>query len=401
MERNGDTDCNDRCAYDNRLKEIQNTPAMRNLGFLLQKEFRQIFRDKTILAMMLALPVIQLLVLPWAMNLDIKNINLSIVDHDHSTFSQQLTTKIGSSGYFRIVSADRSYKDALNNIENGSADLIMELPVGFERNLVREGSQTIGISVDAINGTKASIGGAYLGAVINDFNANLQINQVGIPDSVRQPGGFIDIASGNWYNPLEEYKYFFVPGVLVLLLTMIGGFMTALNIVREKEVGTIEQINVTPIKKWEFILGKLIPFWIIGMIVFSIGLTVIRIVYGISSAGSIPLLYAVAGIYLTALLGFGLLISTFCDNQVQAMFVAFFFILIFILMSGLFTAVQSMPYWARIISAFTPVSHFIKIVRMIMLKGSGLSDILKELGYILTFGLVLNVWAIWNYRKTS
>ena len=374
---------------------------MRNLGFLLQKEFRQIFRDKTILAMMLALPIVQLMVMPWAMNLNIKNINLSIVDHDHSTYSQQLITKIGSSGYFRIVSADESYRAALEHIENGSSDLIMELPVGFERNLVREGKQTIGISVDAINGSKASIGGAYLGSVISDFNTNLAINQISVPDANAKPAGLMEITSSNWYNPLAEYKYFFVPGVLVLLLTMIGGFMTSLNIVREKEVGTIEQINVTPIKKWEFILGKLIPFWIIGMIVFSIGLLVIWGVYGIVSVGSIPLLYAVAGTYMVALLGFGLLVSTYCENQVQAMFVAFFFILIFILMSGLFTSVQSMPAWARDISAFTPVSHFIKIVRMIMLKGSGLSDIWRELEYILAFGLVLNVWAIWNYRKTT
>jgi ABC-2 type transport system permease protein len=374
---------------------------VKNLIFLLQKEFRQIFRDKTILAMMLAVPTIQLIIMPWAMNLNIKNINLSVVDNDHSSYSRQLITKVGSSGYFRITSADRSYKEALEHIKDGSSDLVMELPDGFERNLIREYQQTIGISVDAINGSKASIGGAYLGFVISDFNKNLEINQINVSDSLTKPVGFMDITYSNWYNPHAEYKFFFVPAVLVLLLTMIGGFMTALNIVREKEVGTIEQINVTPIKKWEFILGKLIPFWIIGMIVFTLGLAVIWVVYGIVSVGSIPLLYAVAGIYMVALLGFGLLVSTYCQNQVQAMFIAFFFILIFILMSGLFTSIQSMPNWAQEIAFFTPVTHFIKIVRMIMLKGSGLSDILKELGYIFAFAIVLNSWAIWNYRKTS
>ncbi len=374
---------------------------MKKLGFLLQKEFRQIFRDKIILAMMIGVPVIQLIIIPWAMNLNIKNINLSIIDKDHSTYSQQLITKIGSSGYFRIVSSNRSYSEALEQIENGSSDLIMELPDGFERNLVREGKQTIGISIDAINGSKASIGGAYLASVIADFNTGLEINQIRLPDSLPRTGGMLNITFSNWFNPHAEYKYYFVPGVLVLLLTLIGGFMTALNIVREKEVGTIEQINVTPIKKWEFILGKLIPFWIIGMVVFTIGLIVIRVVYGIASVGSIPLLYSVAATYMIALLGFGLLVSTFCESQVQAMFIAFFFILIFILMSGLFTSVQSMPVWAQYISACTPVSHFIKIVRMIMLKGSGFSDIERELGYILAFGLVLNSWAIWNYKKTS
>lgn len=374
---------------------------MKKLGFLLQKEFRQIFRDKTILAMMVGIPIIQLLILPWAMDLNVKNINLSIVDNDHSTFSQRLITKIASSGYFRLVSADASYPQALEHIENGSADLIMELPSGFERNLIREGKQTISISVDAINGTKAALGGAYLVSVIADFNKSLQINQISPADSTFVPQGFMDIVFSNWYNPHAEYRYFFVPGVLVLLLTMIGGFMTSLNIVREKEVGTIEQINVTPIKKWEFIMGKLIPFWIIGMVVFTIGLTVIRVVYGIQPVGSIPLLYVIAGVYMIALLGFGLLISTYCESQVQAMFIAFFFILIFILMSGLFTSVQSMPGWAQVISSFTPVAHFIKIVRMVILKGSGVSDILKELGYISAFAVGLNVWAIWNYRKTS
>jgi ABC-2 type transport system permease protein len=374
---------------------------MKKLGFLLQKEFRQIFRDKTILAMMIGVPIIQLMILPWAMDLNVRNINLSVVDNDHSTYSQQLITKIASSGYFRIVSADASYKQALEHIENGSSDLIMELPNGFEHNLIREGKQDIGVSVDAINGTKASIGGAYLGSVIADFDVNLQVNQISVPDSVSKPHGFMDITFSNWYNPHAEYKYFFVPGVLVLLLTMIGGFMTSLNIVREKEVGTIEQINVTPIKKWEFIMGKLIPFWIIGMVVFTIGLTVLWGVYGIKAVGSISLLYLVAGVYMIALLGFGLLISTYCENQVQAMFIAFFFILIFILMSGLFTSVQSMPDWAQMISNFTPVAHFIKLVRMVILKGSGMPDILKELGYISAFAVGLNVWAIWNYRKTT
>jgi len=373
---------------------------MKKLRFLLQKEFRQIFRDKTILAMMLAVPTIQLIIIPQAMNFDIKNINISIVDNDHSTYSQKLITKIGSSGYFRIVSSDNSYQRALRHIENGSADLVMELPHGFERNLIREGSQKIGISVDAINGSKASIGGAYLNSVITDFSAGLEVNQINL-SAKPGPAGFMDITYSNWFNTLAEYKFYIVPGVLVLLLTLIGGFMSALNIVREKEVGTIEQINVTPIKKWEFILGKLIPFWIIGMIVFSVGLLVCWIVYGITSVGSIALLYSIAGVYLIALLGFGLLISTYSDSQVQAMFIAFFFILIFILMSGLFTSVESMPAWARIISNATPVTHFIKIVRMIMLKGSGFSDVKSELAYILVFALVLNGWAIWNYRKTA
>lgn len=372
------------------------------LKSILKKEFRQIFRDKTILAMMFALPIVQLIVLPLAMNFDIKNINLAIVDHDHSDYSQKLITKVGASGYFKITGAAPSYRSALTYIEKEEADVIMEIPAGFERNLVREGKQTISLSADAINATKSSIGSAYLSSVIGDFAEGLDINVKNAADAgTAGTAGMIDITYSNWFNPLAEYKYYIVPGILVLLLTMIGGFMAALNIVREKEMGTIEQINVSPIKKWEFILGKLIPFWVIGMIVFTLGLIVCRVVYGITPVGSIALLYCFAGIYLVALLGFGLLISTFSDNQVQAMFVAFFFMMIFTLMSGLFTSVDSMPVWARTISNFIPVTHFVKVVRMIVLKGSGFGDIQTELLYIFLFAIVLNGWAIWNYKKTS
>jgi ABC-2 type transport system permease protein len=373
---------------------------MKVLIFILQKEFRQIFRDKTILAMMFAMPTIQLIILPLAMNYDVDHVNLVIVDHDHSTYSQRLISTVGASGYFRLIAADPSYQEALLRIEKEDADLIMEIPPGFERNLVREGIQKIGLSVDAINGTKAAIGGNYLRSVIADFSAGLDLN---IQQSLQAgtPPGTIDITFSNWFNARSESKYYLVPGILVLLLTMIGGFMAALNIVREKETGTIEQINVTPIRKWEFILGKLIPFWVIGMVVFTVGLLVCRFVYGIIPEGSLALLYLFAGTYLTALLGFGLLISTFSDNQIQAMFVAFFFMTIFMLMGGLFTAVESMPAWARNISYLTPVTHFIRVVRMIILKGSSFTDVSMEYLYIVGFALVLNGWAIFNYRKTT
>lgn len=368
------------------------------LGFLLQKEFRQIRRDATILRIMFALPIIQLIIFPLAMDFDVKSVNISIVDQDHSTYSQKLISKIASSGYFKIVGAETSFKKSLTYIENGQADLVMEIPAGFERNLVREGVQKIGISVDAINGTKAGIGGQYLNSIIADFNANIDVN---VKSGVTPQQGVIDITFTNWFNPRAEYKYNIVPAILVLLLTMIGGFVTALNIVKEKEVGTIEQINVTPIKKWEFILGKLIPFWIIGMIVFTLGLTISWLVYGIVPVGSFLTLYAFAAVYLVALLGFGLLISTYSDNQVQAMFVAFFFIMIFILMSGFFTSTDGMPGWAKVISNMTPVAHFVKTDRMIILKGSSFSDVKQEFLYLVGFAGVLNGWAIWNYRKTN
>ena len=374
---------------------------MKVLSFILQKEFRQIFRDKTILAMMFAVPIVQLVILPFAANFEVKNVNVVFVDYDRSTYSQKLINKIASSGYFRIVGNTISYNDALKMIEKSEADIMLELPHGFERNLAREGSQQINMSVDAINGTKSSIGSGYLTAVIADFNRSLDINIKTASSSVIGQSSVIDITHTDWFNPRKEYKYYMVPGILVLLLTLIGGFITALNIVREKEIGTIEQINVTPIKKWEFILGKLIPFWIVGMIVFTVGLIAMYIVYDIFPKGSIAVLYLFAAVYLVALLGFGLLISTFSNSQLQAMFVAFFFMMIFMLMSGFFTSIDSMPGWARQFSNLTPVTHFIAVVRLIVLKGSGFWQLKNEFLYLIGFALLLNGCAILNYRKTS
>lgn len=373
---------------------------MRVLRYILQKEFLQIFRDKTILAMMFMLPTIQLIIIPLAMNFDVKNINVSVVDHDHSSFSQRFIAKVGASGYFRYVKAVSSYKEALQSIENGDVDLIMQIPPAFERNLVRERMQKIALSVDAINGTKASLGAGYLSSVIADFNKDVSLN-MSENMAISAPKPAIDVTYSNWFNPRAEYKFYIVPGVLVLLLTMIGGFIAALNIVKEKEMGTIEQINVSPIKKWQFILGKMIPFWVVGMVVFTIGLIVAFVVYGIFPAGNFGVLYLFAGVYLIALLGFGLLISTYSDNQLQAMFVAFFFMMIFMLMSGLFTSIDSMPAWAKTISNLTPITHFIRVIRMIVLKGSGFGDIKMEFMYEIVFAIVLNGWAIFNYRKTT
>lgn len=198
-----------------------------------------------------------------------------------------------------------------------------------------------------------------------------------------------------------NYRIFMVPGILAILVTMIGGYLSALNIVKEKEIGTIEQINVTPIKKYHFILGKLIPFWILGLIVFPLGLLVSWLVYGIIPLGSLILLYGFVAVYLLAVLGLGLLISTFCDTQQQAMFIAFFFLMIFILMGGLFTPIDSMPDWAKVITKFNPVSYLIDVMRMIILKGSGIKDIQNHLYIILLFAIILNTWAVWNYKKTS
>ncbi len=372
---------------------------MRTLRFLLQKEFRQIFRDPSILRIIFMMPVIQLLILPWAADYEIKNIKLSVVDHDHSTYSRQLVSKITSSGYFQLDDFTSSYTRALNRIEHDESDLILEIPASFEKTIVKEDEAPLFIAVNAINGVKANLGGAYLRNIIQDFNREVRLKWIQFPRF--NPELNIEVTSSNWFNNLMNYKIFMVPGILVLLLTMVGSNLAALNIVREKEIGTIEQINVTPVKKYHFILGKLIPFWVLGMIVLSVGLTIAWLVYGIVPAGSLFVIYGFAALYLMAVLGLGLLISTYAATQQQAMLISFFLMMIFILLGGLYTSIDSMPVWAQWITKFNPVSYFIEVMRMVVLKGSGFADIKNQLLIMCGFAVVLNGWAVVNYKKRS
>jgi ABC-2 type transport system permease protein len=371
---------------------------MRTLLFLLRKEFLQIFRDKLILRVIFVMPVLQLIILPFSANYEMKNISLSIVDHDHSECSRKLINSFTSSGYFRLASISESYNDALKIVEDDKADLIIEIPQGFERDLIRENKSKMMLSANAINGQTAGLAVSYAGTIIRDFNNDLRVEWVQPPRMNQQP--VIEVTNSNWFNPKMNYKYFIVPGVLALLVTMIGFLLTSLNIVKEKEAGTIEQLNVSPIKKYQFILGKLIPFWILGLVALSIGFLVSFVVYGILPAGSFLLIYLFAAIYLVALLGFGLFTSTFAETQQQAMFIAYFCMMIFILLGGLFAPIENMPTWAKILTYINPVSYFIEVMRMIVLKGSGFTDLLKHFGIIILFAVVFNALAILNYKKT-
>ncbi len=373
---------------------------MRVLKLLLIKEFKQIFRNKAILPIIFVLPVIQLLILPMAADFEIKNINISVVDHDRSTYSKDLIDNITASGYFKLNTYGNSYDEAFTEIENGKADLVLEIPQNFEKNLYREKHQKLFIAINAINGTKANIGGVYLSTIIANFNKDINAEIVSAENDVSFKR--IRSTSSFWYNPNLNYKIFMVPAILVLLVTMVATYLCSLNIVKEKELGTIEQINVSPIKKYHYILGKLIPFWFIGLFIFSVGFFVVaRLIYGIIPLGNLFLLYGFLALFLVAMLGFGLLLSTYSETQQQAMSLAFFFMMIFILMSGMFTPIDSMPEWAKVISAINPVTYFIEVMRMVVLKGSGLVNIASNFLIMFGFSIVFNTWAILNYHKTS
>ncbi len=372
---------------------------MRTLRILLEKEFRQIFRNPAILRIIFMMPAVQLLLLPLAADYEIKNVNVCVVDLDHSAYSTRLVNKIKASGYFNLVDYTESYTKALDYVEHDKADLILQIPSSFEKQLIKEDKVSLFMALNAINGVKANLGGAYLRSIINDFNGEVRLEWFQLPRVNPQP--MIQVSSINWFNPMMNYQIFMVPGILVILVTMVGSFLSALNIVKEKEIGTIEQINVTPIHKYQFILGKLIPFWVLGLIILTIGLILSRIFYGIIPVGNALTIYVFAAVYLLGVLGLGLLVSTYSQTQQQAMLISFFLIMIFILLGGLYTSIDSMPEWAQIFTKFNPVSYFIDVMRMVVLKGSTLYDIRFHLLAAAAFGVILNTWAIINYKKRS
>ena len=373
---------------------------MRRLLFIIQKEFIQIFRNKAILPMMTVVPLMQLIILSFAASSEVKNVNVAIIDHDHSSYSRLLVGKVQASDRFTIVAAPLSAKGGDEGLQSGEADVVLTIPPNFEKDFLKEKNASLQVLVNAINGQQATVGAGYLSNIIQSFVREIQMDAVPRLAAMRSsPSPRIDITYSNWYNPELDYKYFMVPGILGELVTVLVMLLTAMNVVREREIGTIEQVNVTPIRKWQFILGKMLPFLAVGLVLMTIGLTLGKLIFDIPMRGSLWVVFAYCLINLPAVLGLGLLISNMVDTQQQAMFVAFFFVIIFILMSGLFTPIESMAQWAQYLTVPNPIAHFVSVMRQVLLKGSGFADVKYE--FVVTAGLavVFNALAVMSYRK--
>ena len=373
---------------------------MKTILYIIQKEFKQIFRNKGMLPIIFVLPLLQLLILSNAATFEVKNIKFGYIDNDHTSASRSLLEKFDASTYFEVLTDFPSEANASAAMLKGEIDVVLEIPRHFERDLQKQKHADLGVTINAIDGAAAGVENVYITQIIQSYNKHITTDLMQISDAQIQPVN-IDTIPLFWYNETLNYKTFMVPGILVLLVTMITLFLSGMNIVREKEIGTLEQINVTPIKKSQFIIGKLFPFWIIGMGLLTIGLILARLIFNVPMVGSLALMYLYTSIYILVVLGIGLFISNFTDTQQQAMFIAWFFMVIFILMSGLFTPIESMPEWAQIITEFNPIKFYVEVMRMVMLKGSGFMDILPQLLKTLAYAIIMNGLAVWSYKKTS
>ncbi|MCK0129998.1 ABC transporter permease [Flavobacteriaceae bacterium F08102] len=372
---------------------------MKTILYIIQKEFKQIFRNKGMLPIIFVLPILQLVILSNAATFEVKHIKFGYLDNDHTSTSRALIEQFNASTYFDVITDFPSEAIASAAMLKGEVDVVLEIPPFFERDLQKEKYNNLGVTINAIDGAAAGVENVYVTQIVQNFNQRLNVELMQPSDQQIQPMR-IETIPLFWYNETLNYKTFMVPGILVLLVTMITLFLSGMNIVREKEIGTLEQINVTPIKKSQFIIGKLFPFWVIGMGLLTVGLLLAKLIFNVPMLGSLALMYFYTSIYILVILGIGLFISNFTDTQQQAMFIAWFFTVIFILMSGLFTPIESMPKWAQLITEFNPIKYFVEVMRMVMLKGSGLIDILPQLLKTLLYAVVMNGLAVWSYKKT-
>ena len=372
---------------------------MRKIMFIIQKEFLQIFRNRAMLPIIFAVPVIQLVILVHAATFEIKNIDILVIDQDLTAMSKNLVDKFNNSHFFRLRDVIFNEEEAKAELESGKIEVFINIHSGFEKSLISEQKAELGVVVDAVNSANAGLINGYVAQIVRNYNSEIMAEIM--PDiSKLSNKQMIAIQESYWYNPHLNYKNFMISGILVVLVTLIGMFLSAMNVVREKEIGTIEQLNVTPIGKFQFIIGKLVPFMVLGFFEYTIGILVAKIFFHMPILGSIPLVYGALFIFLFSVLAIGLLISTLNDTQQQALLIAYFFMMLFILMSGLFTSVESMPEWAHWLNKINPIAYFLKINRMVLMKGSDFMDIKRDLLQLFVLGVVIFNLAVLRYRKT-
>lgn len=354
---------------------------------LLHKEFVQIRRNSFLPRLIIAFPVVIMCVMPWVMSMDVKNVEVTVVDNDHSTLSQRLVHSVEASNFFVFKGMSPTYRAAVKEVEKSNTDIVLVIPQDYSKRLMEGATPQVLIAANAVNGTKGSIGASYLSQIVV---ANVVPDVEAISSKV---------STLNLYNKRQNYKLYMIPALLAIVIMLMCGFLPALNIVGEKEAGTIEQINVTPVSKWVFILAKLIPYWIIALFVVTVCLLLAWGVYGITCAGNLAYVYVLAMLLALFFSSFGLIVSNYSDTMQQAIFVMWFFVVCLLLLSGLFTPTRSMPDWAYATTYINPMHYFIDAIRTVFIRGGDFAAIAHQVGALCLTALIMGIWAVASYRK--
>ena len=357
------------------------------LKYLIQKEFLQIRRNSFLPRLIVIFPIMMMCVMPWVMNQEVKNIRVDVVDNDRSTLSRQLVHSIEASNCFIFNGQKPTYEAALKDIEKMDADVVMVIPQHFSRDIVRKRNPQVLIAANAVNGTKGSIGTSYLSQIITiKVSPSVEIIQS-------------EVSALFLYNKHLNYKVFMIPALFAIVMMLMCGFLPTLNIVGEKEAGTIEQINVTPVPKWAFILAKLIPYWTIALFVIVVCLVLSWLIYDITCQGLLWLVFVLAMLLALFWSSFGLVISNHSDTMQQAIFVMWFFVVCMLLLSGLFTPARSMPHAAYLTTYINPMHYFVDAIRTVFVRGGGLNNVAHQIVALLAIGMIMGAWAVRSYKK--
>lgn len=369
---------------------------LRVVRLLVQKEFLQIVRDRATLAQLLLIPFMQLLVLGNAATFTITRTRVVVVDHDRSTLSRALGERLGAGGQFAVVEVTASAAVAEQALRTRRATMVVEVPSRLEARLRREGAAPVLLAVNAEEGAVAGLVSGHAQRIVADLAREVAADAGA---GARPAGGTLAVSARRWYNPTRDYHHYMVPGIIVSLITIIATLVTAQNVARERELGTLEQLHVTPLTRAQFMAGKLLPGWLLGMALFVGAMALGRAVFGIPVRGNPLVVVAGAAVYLVVALGIGLLVSTVTRTQQQTMFVSFFILTLYLLMSGLFTPLESMPGWAQGVAAATPVRHFVWVMRAVLVRGAGVAEVWPTIAGLGVAGAAVLALAVWRHHK--
>lgn len=373
---------------------------MKTVLKIVRKEFLQFKRDPRMFAIILVAPVVQLILLGYAATLDVDSVRTMIFDQDKSQTSRNLIERFESSGFFSVDYYADKYDEVTSYLDNGKVMMALIIPKNFERSIERKETSSIQAIYDGSDGNTASIALGYTSQIIASFSQKIILNSMERSGKKIIPSGKITSEVRVWYNPTLKTRNFMVPGIVGLLLSIITLLLTSLAIVKEKEIGTLEQLIVTPIKPYQLILGKLIPFIILGFAAVVIVLTAMRIVFSIEVRGSTFFLFISSFLYILSTLGLGLFVSTLVKTQQQAMMIAIFGILMpMVYLSGFAFPIENMPKLIQYISYLIPLRYFINIIRGVILKGIGLHELWSDAMILFLMGILILYLSSRRFQK--
>jgi ABC-2 type transport system permease protein len=360
--------------------------AVRPLACLVRKEFLQLRRDTAMLRLVLVLPIVQLLLLSYALNNDLRNVRVSVLDEDRAPLGREIAAALWESDVFVPGPPLATGDDLAAALQRGRCDLALRIPAGFARDVAQGRSPAVAVHVD---GSNSSTGGRAAGY------AQTVISRVAAGHDVR--AGVVRF----FYNPELESRLYMVPGIIVMIVTIISALLTGMAVVREKELGTLEQVRVTPLGSLQFIAGKTLPFALLALVDLALATVFAMVWFHVPMTGSPLVLLLGVLTYLLVTLSLGLLASVVSDTQQQAMFTIWFCLVFAILLSGFFFPIENMPAWARALTWINPMRFFMAIVRGVLLRGAGFADLADELLVLLAMGAAAFTGAVAAFRRAS